>query len=164
LVLAVVIALPVRIPAVAAVIIADAFARSGLRLEAAVVIAVLGQAPGAVELAAIARRESPRASARAALTLALSGLAIGAVAAVVQHALSLSTSPLVAGLRSRLPFLVLAALFVRATYERGLRALLLSVFPSHDTAASEPAEPAEPEASANRQRKRKRRDDRLARE
>jgi hypothetical protein len=36
---------------------------------------------------------------------------------------------------SRLAFLVLAALALRAAFERGLRGFFLRVFPSHDTAS-----------------------------
>jgi hypothetical protein len=139
LVLALIIALPVRMPAAAAVIVAAALARAGLHYEAAVVFAVLAAAPGASELAKITREAGRRMALWLVAGIVLPLLAVGAVAVVVDSILVPLHAPPFPKLGSRFALLVLVVLGMRAAFDRGLRGLLSKVFPSHDTASHEPS-------------------------
>ncbi|HEX6276069.1 MAG TPA: hypothetical protein VFZ53_23675 [Polyangiaceae bacterium] len=132
--LVVLVALPVRVPPLAAVLVAVTLERSGASFEVALVFAVLASAPGAVDLAAIARRAPSRAAARFAAAVVAVVVALGAAVALGRDFFA-PLGPLFPEVRPRLAFLVLAALFLRAAFERGLRGLLLPIVPSHDTAS-----------------------------
>jgi hypothetical protein len=147
LALAVVVALPARVPAGAALLIAVGLERGGLPFPAALVFALLAPAPGAVELTAIAHRAGRSAALRLALACVLSALGLGVVTALGASLVAPYTAPLFPKLAPRFAMLLLAALAVRAVFDRGLRGLLLEVFPSHDTASStESPRAEEPEA------------------
>ena len=136
LALAVVVALPARVPAGAAVLIAAGLERGGLPFAAALVFALLAPAPGAVELTAVAHRVGRSASLRLALACVLTALGLGVVAALAASLIAPHTAPLFPQLTPRFAMLLLAALALRAAFDRSLRGLLLEVFPSHDTAGS----------------------------
>ncbi|HEX6765121.1 MAG TPA: hypothetical protein VF103_06575 [Polyangiaceae bacterium] len=132
--LAVLVALPVRVPPAAAWLMAAALGHAGLRYEAVLVVALLAPAPGAVELAGLARKRGNALAVRTALGLVVSALAAGALAAVVESFEDARPEPLFPTFTPRLALLVLVVLGARAAFERGLRGLLREVFPSHDTA------------------------------
>jgi hypothetical protein len=134
LALAVLVAFPVRMPPLAAMLVAVTLERAGSSFEAALVFAVLASAPGAVELATIARRARSRAAVRFAVTVALAAVTVGVAVSLVRDFFS-PVAPLFPEAAPRLALLVLAALFVRAAFERGLRGVLLPIVPSHDTAS-----------------------------
>jgi hypothetical protein len=135
LALAVVVALPARVPTAAAVLIAAALARAGLRYEAALVFTLIAPAPGTAELSELAHHRGKGAALRLAFGIVGSALAVGCLAAVGQSFLASHTGPLFPMLTSPLALLVLAVLGVRAAFDRSLRGLLLQIFHSHDTAS-----------------------------
>jgi hypothetical protein len=133
--LAVLVAVPARVPAAAAVIVAAALEYAGLRFEAAVAFAVLAAAPGASELARIAGKAGTRAALRLAAGFTLPVVAVAGAAIAAESILApLHTAPF-AKVGSRFALLLLVVLGMRAAFDRGLRGLLLKVFPSHDTAS-----------------------------
>jgi hypothetical protein len=134
LLLAVLVALPVRVPPLAAMLVAVTLERAGFCLEAALLFALLASAPGALDLAAVARRENSRSAARVAVTVTLAATALCVAVSLGRDAVA-PVSPLFPDVAPRLAFIVLAVLFVRAVFERGLRGLLKPIVPSHDTAS-----------------------------
>jgi hypothetical protein len=160
--LAAAVALPARLPAGPVLVIVFALEHQGLPQPAALVFALLAPAPGALELARFARRAGTRPVLR--LTGALVGIVFffGIVAAAGRNVLVPLIAPLFPDFKLRAAALVLAALALREVFLRGLRGLLLEVFPSHDTAShAHPADAAHSEL-AHRERVGHRRDDRLA--
>jgi len=135
LVLAALVAIPVRVPIAASVIVAAALEQAGLRFEAAVVFAVLASAPGASELAKIAREAGRRAAFELLAAITLPVIVIGAIAVAAESVLLPLDVPPLPRFGSRFALLLLVVLGMRAVFERGLRGLLSKVFPSHDTAS-----------------------------
>jgi hypothetical protein len=133
--LAALVAVPVRVPAAAAVIVAAALEHAGLRFEAALVFAVLAPAPGARELARTAREAGRGAALRLVFAITLPVLAVGALAVAAESILLPLDAPPFPELGSRFALILLVVLGARAAFDRGLRGLLLEVFPSHDTAS-----------------------------
>jgi hypothetical protein len=134
------VAIPARVPAAAAVIIAAALERAGLRFEAAVTFTVLAAAPGASELGRIAVEAGTRAALRLVARFTLPVLALAAAAAAAEGILAPLHTPPLPNAGSRLALLLLVVLAMRAAFDRGLRSFLSKVFPSHDTAShDEPA-------------------------
>jgi hypothetical protein len=133
--LAVVVAVPVRVPAGASIVIAAALNRAGLPFAAALVFALLAPAPGAVELANIAHRRGMKATLWFAATIVLAAVGLGVVAATGGATFVADMRPPFTDLTSRVALFILGALALRAAFDRGLRGLMLEVFPSHDTAS-----------------------------
>jgi hypothetical protein len=146
LALAVVVALPARVPTAAAVLVAAALERAGLRFEAALVFTLIAPAPGTVELTELAQHRGKGAALRLAFGIVGSALAVGFLAAVGQSFIASRMAPLFPTLTSRLALLVLAALGVRAAFDRSVRGLLLQIFHSHDTASHAETSAAAPAA------------------
>jgi hypothetical protein len=132
---AVVVALPVRVPPAAALVLAAALERAGLPVGAALVFALLAPAPGAAELLAVAGKARPGAARRLAISAAAAALSLGIAASFATTLFDADAMPPLREMTSRFAFLLLAVLGARAAFEQGVRGLLLHVFPSHDTAA-----------------------------
>jgi hypothetical protein len=130
------------VPAGASIVIAAALVHAGLPFAAALVFVLLAPAPGAVEVANIAHRRGGKGTLWFAATVVFAAVGLGVVAATAGAAFVADMRPPFPDFTSRLALFILAALALRAAFDRSLRGLLLAVFPSHDTASHTDPVPA----------------------
>jgi len=140
--LAVLVALPLRLPPAAAVFIAVALWERGLAPEAVVAFVCVSIAPGSEDLERLALTAEPLALPKYLAKVTLAGLVLGGLGHFAgRWPLGGRFSPLT------LPAIaVFAAALLYVAWRSGLRGLLAHLFASHDSAPH--AEPAEPRVNA----------------